>query len=94
MSRLSSRIYEQHSEMTLAVSMFVCELPSTRYCGTTKKSCMLCIDYYFKSCMHVFLERSVCLKKFPGAHNTVHWDIDSYDWAGHHDFPMFRNRND
>ena len=51
MSRLSSRIYEQHSEMTLAVSMFVCELPSTRYCGTTKKSCMLCIDYYFKSCM-------------------------------------------
>ena len=20
----------------------------------------------------------MCLKKFPGAHNTVHWDIDSY----------------
>ena len=35
LSRLSSRIYEQHSEMTLVVSMFVCELASTRYCGTT-----------------------------------------------------------
>lgn len=49
--RLSRCFWSSALTMRRAVSMFVWELASTRSFGTTQKSCMLCIDYYFKSCM-------------------------------------------